>query len=180
GVAPDVDLLVGRVLDDDGFGTLSGVIEGMEWAAEQGADVVNLSLGSTFYDVPAPDAVAVDELTARYGTLFVVAAGNDGDLGDGWVSSPGVAASALTVGAAAADAAVTWDSGRGGGADAQREPDVVAPGDGIVAAARAAGTGLGDVVDDRHTALDGTSMAAPHVAGAAAVLKQARPELDGP
>lgn len=179
GVAPDVDLLVGRVLDDEGFGTLSGVIEGMEWAAEQGADVVNLSLGSTFYDVPAPDAVAVDELTARYGTLFVVAAGNDGDLGDGWVSSPGIAASALTVGAVDDDDTVTWYSSRGGGAEAQLKPDVVAPGDGIVAA-RAAGTGLGDVVDDLHTALDGTSMATPHVAGAAAVLKQARPELDGP
>ncbi|MFJ3404113.1 S8 family serine peptidase [Promicromonospora sp. NPDC090134] len=179
GVAPDADLLVGKVLDDDGFGELSGVIEGMEWAAAEGADVVNLSLGSLFFDVPSPDAVAVDELSAQFGTLFVVAAGNDGDLGYGTVGSPGIAASALTVGAVDDDDAVTWYSSRGGVDPGLLKPDVVAPGDGIVAA-RATGTTAGDVVDDLHVALSGTSMATPHVAGAAAVLKQARPDLDGP
>ncbi|MFD6446966.1 S8 family serine peptidase [Promicromonospora sp. NPDC060204] len=178
GVAPDADLLVGKVLDDEGNGTLSGVIEGMEWAAAEGADVVNLSLGSFLFDVPSPDAVAVDELSAQFGTLFVVAAGNDGDLGYGTVGSPGIAASALTVGAVDDDDAVTWYSSRGGVDPGLLKPDVVAPGDGIVAA-RAAGTTEGDPVDDLYTALSGTSMATPHVAGAAAVLKQARPDLDG-
>lgn len=176
GVAPDADLLVGKVLDDDGYGELSGVIEGMEWAAAEGADVVNLSLGSLYFDVPSPDAVAVDELTEQYGTLFVVAAGNDGDLGEGTVGSPGIAEKALTVGAVDDADDVTVYSSRGGSADGLLKPDVVAPGDGIVAA-RAAGTAEGDVVDDLHVALSGTSMAAPHVAGAAAVLKQARPDL---
>ncbi|MEU4363518.1 S8 family serine peptidase [Promicromonospora sp. NPDC023987] len=176
GVAPDADLLIGKVLDDDGYGELSGVIAGMEWAATEGADVVNLSLGDLYFDVPSPDAVAVDELTERYGTLFVVAAGNDGDLGEGTVGSPGIAARALTVGAVDDADAVTPYSSRGGSDAGLLKPDVVAPGDGIVAA-RAAGTTAGDVVDDLHVALSGTSMAAPHVAGAAAVLKQARPEL---
>jgi subtilisin family serine protease len=177
GVAPDADLLVGKVLDDNGDGTLSGVIEGMEWAAAEGADVVNLSLGSLFFDVPSPDAVAVDELTEQFGTLFVVSAGNYGELGQGSVGSPGIAEKALTVGAVDDADEVTVYSSRGGSADGLLKPDVVAPGDGIVAA-RAAGTTAGDVVDDLHVALSGTSMAAPHVAGAAAVLKQARPELD--
>ena len=177
GVAPDADLLVGKVLDDDGFGELSGVIEGMEWAAAEGADVVNLSLGSLYFDVPSPDAVAVDELTEQFGTLFVVAAGNDGDLGQGSVGSPGIAAKALTVGAVDDADDVTAYSSRGGSEAGLLKPDVVAPGDGIVAA-RAAGTAEGDIVDDLHVALSGTSMAAPHVAGAAAVLKQARPDLD--
>jgi subtilisin family serine protease len=177
GVAPDADLLVGKVLDDFGDGTLSGVIEGMEWAAAEGADVVNLSLGSLYFDVPSPDAVAVDELTATYGTLFVVSAGNDGDLGEGTVGSPGIAAKALTVGAVDDADDVTVYSSRGGSDAGLLKPDVVAPGDGIVAA-RATGTEAGGVVDDLHVALSGTSMAAPHVAGAAAVLKQARPELD--
>ncbi|WP_157237367.1 S8 family peptidase [Promicromonospora sukumoe] len=178
GVAPDADLLVGKVLDDEGNGELSGVIEGMEWAAAEGADVVNLSLGSLFFDVPSPDAVAVDELSAQFGTLFVVAAGNDGEFGLGTVGSPGIAASALTVGAVDDDDAVTWYSSRGGVEPGLLKPDVVAPGDGIVAA-RATGTTVGDPVDDLHVALSGTSMATPHVAGAAAVLKQARPDLDG-
>jgi subtilisin family serine protease len=177
GVAPDADLLVGKVLDDDGFGSLSGVIEGMEWAAAEGADVVNLSLGSLFFDVPSPDAVAVDELTEQYGTLFVISAGNYGELGQGSVGSPGIAAKALTVGAVDDADDVTVYSSRGGSDAGLLKPDVVAPGDGIVAA-RAAGTTAGDVVDDLHVALSGTSMAAPHVAGAAAVLKQARPDLD--
>jgi subtilisin family serine protease len=177
GVAPDADLLVGKVLDDDGYGELSGVIEGMEWAAAEGADVVNLSLGSLYFDVPSPDAVAVDELTEQYGTLFVVAAGNDGDLGEGTVGSPGIAEKALTVGAVDDADDVTVYSSRGGSDAGLLKPDVVAPGDGIVAA-RATGTAAGDVVDDLHVALSGTSMAAPHVAGAAAVLKQARPDLD--
>ncbi|MEV0953963.1 S8 family serine peptidase [Promicromonospora sp. NPDC050249] len=176
GVAPDADLLVGKVLDDNGDGTLSGVIEGMEWAAAEGADVVNLSLGSLFFDVPSPDAVAVDELTATYGTLFVVSAGNYGELGQGSVGSPGIAEKALTVGAVDDADEVTVYSSRGGADAGLLKPDVVAPGDGIVAA-RAAGTTAGDVVDDLHVALSGTSMAAPHVAGAAAVLKQARPDL---
>ncbi|PUB25505.1 subtilisin family serine protease [Promicromonospora sp. AC04] len=177
GVAPDADLLVGKVLDDDGYGELSGVIEGMEWAAAEGADVVNLSLGSLYFDVPSPDAVAVDELTEHYGTLFVVAAGNSGELGYGTVGSPGIAAKALTVGAVDDADDVTFYSSRGGVEPGLLKPDVVAPGDGIVAA-RAAGTTAGDVVDDLHVALSGTSMATPHVAGAAAVLKQARPDLD--
>lgn len=177
GVAPDAGLLVGKVLDDNGDGTLSGVIEGMEWAAAEGADVVNLSLGSLFFDVPSPDAVAVDELTEQFGTLFVVSAGNYGELGQGSVGSPGIAEKALTVGAVDDADEVTVYSSRGGSDDGLLKPDVVAPGDGIVAA-RAAGTTAGDVVDDLHVALSGTSMATPHVAGAAAVLKQARPELD--
>lgn len=177
GVAPDADLLIGKVLDDDGYGEMSGVIDGMEWAAAEGADVVNLSLGSLFFDVPSPDAVAVDELTEQYGTLFVVAAGNDGDLGQGTVGSPGIASSALTVGAVDDADDVTPYSSRGGADAGLLKPDVVAPGDGIVAA-RATGTTGGDGVDDLHVALSGTSMAAPHVAGAAAVLKQARPGLD--
>ncbi|WP_129788309.1 S8 family serine peptidase [Promicromonospora panici] len=177
GVAPDADLLVGKVLDDNGDGSLSGVIEGMEWAAAEGADVVNLSLGSLFFDVPSPDAVAVDELTDQYGTLFVISAGNYGELGEGTVGSPGIAAKALTVGAVDDADDVTVYSSRGGSDQGLLKPDVVAPGDGIVAA-RAAGTTAGDVVDDLHVALSGTSMAAPHVAGAAAVLKQARPDLD--
>ncbi|WP_164545076.1 S8 family peptidase [Antribacter gilvus] len=178
GVAPDADLLVGKVLDDGGSGELSGVIEGMEWAAAAGADIVSMSLGASQYtDGTDPGALAVDALSAQYGTLFVIAAGND--YGYGTIASPGSASSALTVGAVNDDDQVTEFSSRGPRAgDYAIKPDVTAPGEGIVAA-RAAGTTMGEAVGDHYVAASGTSMATPHVAGAAAVLKQARPELTG-
>ncbi|MFD7309481.1 S8 family serine peptidase [Promicromonospora sp. NPDC059942] len=181
GVASDADLLVGKVLDDDGYGQTSWMIDGMEWAAGEGADVVNLSLGQpgNYSDGTDPGSLALDALSAEHGTLFVVAAGNEGEYGNGTVTAPGSAASALTVGAVDDSDEVTWFSSRGPRAgDDGLKPDVTAPGAAVVAA-RAAGTAMGTVVDDDHVSASGTSMAAPHVAGAAAVLKQARPELTG-
>ena len=179
GMAPDADLLIGKVLDDEGYGETSWVIEGMEWAAGEGADVVNLSLGDSanYSDGTDPASLAVDALSAEHDTLFVVSAGNDGDYGT--ISTPGAADSALTVGAVDDADDITWFSSRGPrGGDYALKPDVTAPGDAIVAA-RATGTELDTVVDELHVAASGTSMSAPHVAGAAAVLKQARPELTG-
>lgn len=175
GMAPDADLMIGKVLDDTGYGETSTVIEGMEWAAEQGADVINMSLGTTEYgDGTDPQSVSLNRLTEQHGVLFVVSAGNEGEFET--IGSPAAAASALTVGAVDDDDALADFSSRGPRADGAIKPDVTGPGVGIVAA-RAAGTTLGDVVDDRHVALSGTSMASPHVAGAAAILLQQRPDL---
>jgi subtilisin family serine protease len=93
GVAPDADLLIGKVLDDDGYGSESEIIAGMEWAAAN-APIVSMSLGG-YSDDPANDPLtkAVDELTAKDGALFVVAAGNDGAPDS--IESPGIAGSAL-------------------------------------------------------------------------------------
>lgn len=178
GVAPGADLLVGKVLDEFGNGEISSIIDGMEWAAGEGADVVNMSLGEAenYTDGTDPTSVALDTLSARHGTLFVVAAGNAG--GYGTVSTPGAASSALTVGAVDDADDVAPFSSRGPRAlDQVIKPDVTAPGVEIVAA-RAAGT-REDSAEGEYVAWSGTSMAAPHVAGAAAVLKQARPELTG-
>lgn len=178
GVAPGADLLVGKVLDEFGNGELSAIIDGMEWAAGEGADVVNMSLGEAenYTDGTDPTSVALDTLSARHGTLFVVAAGNAG--GYGTVSTPGAASSALTVGAVDDADEVAPFSSRGPRAlDQAIKPDVTAPGVEILAA-RAAGT-REDSGEGEYVAWSGTSMAAPHVAGAAAVLKQARPELSG-
>jgi subtilisin family serine protease len=174
GVAPGASLLVGKVLPDSGSGPTSAVIEGMEWAAGQGADIVNLSLGSAATDGTDPASQALDALTAQTGTLFVVATGNDSQ--DAAVGSPAAASTALSVGAVDKEDLLAGYSNRGPRlGDAAVKPELTAPGTGI-GAARAAGTSRGEIIDGRYTRLNGTSMATPHVAGAAALLAQAHPE----
>jgi subtilisin family serine protease len=174
GVAPGASLLSGKVCEVDGCPE-SSIIAGMEWAARDGsARIVNLSLGGS--DEPGPDPLeeAVDVLTAQYGTLFVIAAGNDGP-DQGTVNSPGTAVAALTVGAVDRGDQMAWFSSRGlTVGDYVLKPDLTAPGVDVVAA-RAVGTELGIPVGDGYVRLSGTSMATPHVVGAAALLMQQHP-----
>ncbi|GAA2391269.1 S8 family serine peptidase [Streptomyces glaucosporus] len=176
GVAPGARILAGKVLDDEGGGQESDVVAGMEWAVEQGARIVNMSLG--WPDQPHTDILeeAVNRLSAESDTLFVVSAGNEGEGGPGALRSPGTAEAALTVGAVDKEDRLAGFSSRGpriGEGDVK--PDLTAPGVGITAAAAgpADGEGTGAV------SMDGTSMAAPHVAGAAALLLQRNPGWDG-
>ncbi|MFE6184521.1 S8 family serine peptidase [Streptomyces sp. NPDC056465] len=175
GVAPAADLIVGKVLSNEGSGADSGIIEAMEWAKAEGADVVSMSLGSSVPDDGTdPMAQAVDALSADGGPLFVIAAGNA--YGAGTIGAPGSAASALTI------AAVDKQDGR---ADFSSmgplvrsyglKPDLSAPGVDINAAASQSVPGI----EGMYQQMSGTSMATPHVAGAAAILKQRHPEWSG-
>jgi subtilisin family serine protease len=173
GMAPDVRLYAAKVCRADGCPE-SSILAGMQWAArDEGLKVVNLSLGRP--DEPGTDLLeqAVDMLSARYGTLFVVAAGND----HGRVSSPGSADAALTVGASTMEDTVAAFSGRGPRpGDGGVKPDLVAPGVGIVAARSRASSLPPLDPDGLYTRLSGTSMAAAHVTGAAALLAQEHPD----
>ncbi|MEV6239291.1 S8 family serine peptidase [Lentzea sp. NPDC051838] len=174
GVAPDAKLLVGKVCDATGSCPNSAIIEGMEWAASSGAKIVNLSLGGGATDGTDPMSQAVNNLTAQTGTLFVIAAGNAGAAGS--VASPGAADAALTVGSVTKADALSSFSSRGPRVgDGAIKPDIAAPGSAIIAA-RAAGTSMGTPVDANYTTASGTSMATPHVTGAAAVLAQQHPD----
>ncbi|MEV7236401.1 S8 family serine peptidase [Streptomyces sp. NPDC051020] len=176
GVAPGADLYIGKVLNNAGSGPESGVIAGMEWAVAQGADVVSMSLGSAAgSDGNDPLSQAVNELTESSGTLFVIAAGNSGPA-KGTVGSPGAAKDALTVGAVNKQDQLAGFSSRGPLKETFAvKPEITAPGVGIVAA-RAAGTTMGTPVDANYTTASGTSMATPHVSGAAAILVQRHPD----
>ncbi|MFM9596591.1 S8 family peptidase [Streptomyces scabiei] len=177
GVAPGAKILNGKVLDDAGFGSDSEILAGMEWAASEGADVVNLSLGGG--DTPGIDPLeaAVNKLSEEKGILFAIAAGNEGDFGEQTVGSPGSAAAALTVGAVDDKDELADSSSRGPGMDGALKPDVTAPGVDITAAS-APGNLIAQEVGEKpagYMTISGTSMATPHVAGAAAILKQQHP-----
>jgi len=154
GVAPAVNLVPVRVLNCFGAGYSSDVIAGINWVAQQHAAgapaVANLSLGG-------PKSAAIDaavEALVADGVVVAAAAGNNGS--DACATSPGGAPSALTVGATGEDDQRAWFSNRGPCVD------VFAPGVGILSAA---------IDSPTATAVhSGTSMASPHVAGAAALV----------
>ncbi|WP_336245211.1 S8 family serine peptidase [Micromonospora andamanensis] len=175
GIAPDAHLLDAKVCSSDGQCAEDAILAGLEWAAAQDAQVANVSLGGP--DSPGVDPIeqAVNTLSTRYGTLFVIAAGNAGPI-DATVQSPGSAEAALTVAAVDRQDTTAEFSSRGPRTgDGGLKPDIAAPGVDIVAA-RATGVEFGEAVDDRYAAASGTSMASPHVAGAAALLFQKHPE----
>jgi len=173
GVAKGAKLAVGRVCEAN-WCMDSAIVAGMEWAArEVKAKVISMSLGSDQSDGTDPLSRKVNELTAETGALFVVAAGNSGDRRK--VSAPASADSALAVANLRKSGTLEDSSSRGPRlGDYAVKPDIAAPGTDIVAA-RAAGTLAEYAVDDLHARLTGTSMAAPHVAGAAAILAQRNP-----
>ncbi|MFF3418900.1 S8 family serine peptidase [Streptomyces sp. NPDC002698] len=178
GVAPGAKLAIGRVCDKDGRCAGDAVIAGMEWAAKSGADVVNMSLGGQASDGTDLLSTTVDKLSRTYNTLFVIAAGNSGP-GAGTVGSPGAASEALTVAAVDKSDKMASFSSRGPRlGDGAAKPDIAAPGVAI-AAARAKGTTMGTPVDDHYTSASGTSMATPHMAGAAAIIAQQHPDFTG-
>ncbi|KAB8173155.1 S8 family peptidase [Microbispora catharanthi] len=165
GVAPGASLVVGKVLGDDSWGTSSAIIAGMEWAVgEEGAKIVSMSIQSDPVYTDHPVAAAINTLTSQYDALFVVCSGNYGP-GTSTISSIGVAQSALTVGAVDLTDTVAGFSSRGPVGTQGLKPDMTGPGVDITAAVPGGGYGT----------MSGCSMATPHVAGTAALVKQRHP-----
>nr|WP_093612184.1 S8 family serine peptidase [Streptomyces indicus] len=176
GVAPGARLIDGKVLNDQGSGSESDIMEAIEWAAAEGADIVNMSLGGP----DAPGVEPLEEVVNRYteqGVLFAIAAGNEGP-GEKTVGTPGAAEGALTVAAVDKSDKLADFSSRGPlVGDAGIKPDVSAPGVDITAAS-APGNSIAEEYGENppgYMTISGTSMATPHVAGAAALLKQQHP-----
>ena len=170
GVAPQVSVLVVRALDETGSGYASDTADAIRYAVDAGARVINLSLGSD-------TASAYEQSAAEYaqgrGVLVVASAGNGYQSGNR-TSYPAAYPGVLAVGAS------TVDDGRAPYSNTGDYVGLVAPGgDGSSADGRAI-TSLYPVAKGSYAALNGTSMAAPHVAGAAGLLFSLRPDLTGP
>ncbi|MEU2431377.1 S8 family peptidase [Streptomyces sp. NPDC007861] len=158
GIAPEARLVSVRVLDCNGNGTWSGIIAGLDWVARnaQQPAVLNASLGGPW----SPSTNKAADNVFKSGILPVIASGNSAE--DACDISPASAATAIAVGATDATDSETAFSNYG------RCLDIYAPGSEVVSAMRGGGS----------TAMDGTSMAAPHVAGVAALYRAARPAAD--
>jgi serine protease AprX len=175
GIAPEANLYVAKVLHQDGSGYMSEVMAGLEWAVQQGVQIINLSLGG-IGPCDGTDALSTTcDAAVDQGVMVCVASGNYGP-GASTVGPPGCARKVLTVGACSKEDAIATFSARGPTSDGRTKPDILMPGVDIVSC-RAQGTSLGNPIDALYTQSAGTSMATPHAAGVCALLLEAFPEL---
>ncbi|MBU1854251.1 MAG: S8 family serine peptidase, partial [Nanoarchaeota archaeon] len=184
GVAPNAKIYSYKVLNELGSGYWDDIIAAIERAVDPNQDgdfsdhldVISMSLGGS----GNPDdfiSLAVDSAVDA-GVVAVIAAGNSGP-DSNTIGSPGTARKAITVGATdkygwlayfTSKGPVEWSS------SIILKPDVVAPGVNICSAQWEDAWSNNECVDNEHTAISGTSMATPHVAGAAALLLQKNPD----
>jgi thermitase len=149
GLAPNVSLINAKVLGDEGSGSTSNIVNGVVWAVQNGARVVNLSLGR---DGPCSQAER-DTMSYAWsqGTVVVAAAGNSA------LNASGAPANCENV---IAVASTTSSDARAPSSNYGANVDVAAPGTGILSTVRSGG----------YADMGGTSMASPHVAALAALL----------
>lgn len=165
GVAPGAEIIVGKVCGDE-WCYEADIIAGIQWAVEQGADVLSLSLGGGNFGGHCDDdslAIEVNKAVSD-GLLVTVSSGNDG----AGVSSPACASGAIAVGAVdKSDIRASWSN-------YGEALDLVAPGVNILSTYSC--TAAGDCGSYWYAWMSGTSMSAPHVAGTAALILQKNPE----
>jgi serine protease AprX len=194
GLAPNVQLVVLKVLDAEGAGFTSDVVRAIDFAVANrskfGIDIINLSLGHPIYEPAATDPlVQAVERASKAGIVVLAAAGNNGvnpttgQPGYAGINSPGNAPSAITVGAVSTSNTVTrrddripdYSSSGPTWYDALAKPDVLAPGHRIIAAGAKRSTIYRDypelrAPDSDYIRLSGTSMATAVGSGVVALM----------
>jgi serine protease len=153
----DATLLSGRALSEQGGGSLTDIADAVQWAADQGADIINMSLGGGGYTDTMKNAV---QYALNNGALPICAAGNNGSEG---VSYPAKYDECVAVGAVDDNENLANFSQYG------TDLDVVAPGVDVLSTWTEPGT--------PYNRISGTSMACPAASGVAALGKSAKPDL---
>ncbi|MGQ4871095.1 MAG: S8 family serine peptidase [Candidatus Thorarchaeota archaeon] len=172
GVAPHASIYAVRVLDNWGSGYTSDIIAGIDWAIDNGMDVISMSLGGGDYDQAFDDAV---DRAYNAGIVVVAASGNDGK---GTISYPAAYDNAIAVGAIDSDHNLADFSNYG------PEQEVVAPGVDIYSTMPTYTVTLNywfmGGCSQNYDRMSGTSMATPMVAGVVALILSANPDLTPP
>jgi len=158
GVAPGAKLMNGKVLDKTIGGYISWIVKGIDWAVSNGADIVSMSLGGLPGDADPLFEEAIHSAWEN-NVMVITSAGNSGPEPNS-ISSPGMESKSITVGASNIYNDVAFFSSRGPSPNGVVDPDIVAPGRGI----------LSLEPGGQYTIASGTSMSAPAVAGVAALL----------
>ncbi|BAY75754.1 peptidase S8/S53 [Nostoc linckia NIES-25] len=160
GIAYNAKIMPVKVLNDSGSGSYNSIAKGIRYAVDNGADVINLSLGGRYSNRTLESAI---NYASSKGVVVVMAAGNDGD------SSPDYPAryaskSGIAVGAVDRNNNIADFSNRSGTSEISY---VTAPGVNVYST----------VPNNQYDTYSGTSMAAPHVAGVVALMLSANPNL---
>jgi len=180
GVAPDANLIAYKVCNSGGSCAFDDIIAAIERAQDPNqdgnysdhVDIISMSLGGPG-DPDDEMSLTVDNVV-KNGVIAVISAGNSGPSYK-TIGSPGTARKAITVGASDKNDNVASFSSRGPTSIGTIKPDVVAPGVHICSAQWDDAWNYSKCYDNVHVAISGTSMAAPHVSGAVALMKQAHP-----
>jgi len=171
GIAYEAAIYAGKVLGDDGMGTDRSVIAGMDWALDQGCQIISMSLGSAAQvgDQPNADFEQIGKACLDGGTVVIAAAGNESSR-PGHIAPVGSPANALTIMAVAAlDKALAPAPFSCGGVNPGQDVDIAAPGVDV----------LSSLPGNRYGRLSGTSMATPHASGVAALIAQSDVKFRG-
>jgi subtilisin family serine protease len=151
GIAPECSLMIGKVLGNDSSGSYDWISDGVRWATDNGAHIINMSLGGPD---SSPNLFEAIHYALMKGVIICCAAGNDGALFQNSIGYPGKYGGVITVASHDWNGRISGFSSRGG------EVDFMAPGHDI----------WSTYMDGQYATLSGTSMSSPFVAGLCALI----------
>ncbi|MDY6965591.1 MAG: S8 family serine peptidase [Halobacteriota archaeon] len=160
GIAPNASLYAVKVIGDNGLGSISDIIQGIEWCVDNDIDIASMSLGSKYHSRSLSDTC---DIAYESGMLLIAAAGNfgDGHPDTTEVSYPAFYDSVIAVGATEEGDGIYYNSSTGSFLE------LAAPGFGV----------LSTYPNGTYKIINGTSIACPHVTGAAALALASDPTL---